>query len=178
MHGGNRRQVAILAGAYQRHRRTLASRHVHRDFVQGHRRKAETLVKGGADFGEQPGDQRAFLARLLQDLLDQPRGMAGAAVRGRSQHGADAAHPSVAAVHADRMAVPLERRHVGTRVVHQREALQVLAAPRCAQLAAAPLRIRLARQPVVPDRKGIVEHPLDERSIGLHHAHVIDDFTV
>jgi hypothetical protein len=48
--GGNGGQVAIVAEAHQRHRRTLAPWHAHRDFIEGYGRKAEPLVEGRADF--------------------------------------------------------------------------------------------------------------------------------
>src|SRR5688500_419041 len=91
--------------------------------------------------------------------------------------GTNAGHPPVAAVKTNLVMVPLGAGQQISPLVEQGESLQMAAPPRRLQLREVPLAVCRAGQPLVPDRIGVVEDAVEERSFGDDERHETDDCT-
>ena len=132
-------------------------------FEQRHGNEIETLVEGRRDLRKQHRELLALGHRRIEDPRHQLARAAAAAMRGRGEQGADAEHAANPPVEAHREVIALgARQHV--RAVNERHAIEMLLSPRRLELRGPGPAVVGARQPVTPQRMGIVEDLLENKS--------------
>ena len=75
VHRCKRWEIALVPCSDQHRGRTILALDVHVHFVERHADESKSLIQRFADFGEQPGDGRAFRARALDQLFDDDAGV-------------------------------------------------------------------------------------------------------
>ena len=164
-HGDDVRQIAILAGADERHG-CAAPRvldHPQREIRRRDRLEAKTCVVVGTDDREEERDRRAFAGRAFQQTFDERAGMSAAAVGRRGEQRTDAGDSQRTAVERGVEGIQLgARQHLAP--LDERKALQMSAPPGRRELARVVTPVRGAAQAVVPDRIAVVQNLLKVRT--------------